>query len=82
MKTAAKAAGRQAMNENKKLFVEKLGSLIKRQTREGRAIKSIYYEVSLTTEYVVIERWAGVQKVNVTGDSCLGIMNDVYKALT
>ena len=70
------------MTENKKLFVEKLGSLIKRQTREGRAIKSIYYAVSLTTEYVVIERWAGsAQKINVTGDSCAAIMHDVYKAL-
>lgn len=72
------------MDENKKLFVEKLGSLIKRQTREGQAIKSIYYAISLTTEYVVIERYAGsayTQKINVTGDSCLGIMNDVYKAL-
>lgn len=69
------------MDENKKLFVEKLGSLIKRQTREGRAIKSIFYAVSLTTEYVVIERWTGAQKIDVTGDSCLGIMHNAYKAL-
>lgn len=72
------------MDENKKLFVEKLGSLIKRQTREGRAVKSIYYAVSLTTEYVVIERHAGpayTQKINVTGNNCLTIMHDIYRAL-
>ena len=32
------------MEEKKKLFVEKLGSVIKRQTRQGRAIEDIYYE--------------------------------------
>lgn len=72
------------MDENKKLFVEKLGSLIKRQTREGRAIKSIYYAVSLTTEYVVIERHAGsayTQRINVTGNNCITIMHELYRAL-
>ncbi|MBQ1452750.1 MAG: hypothetical protein IIZ23_02155 [Ruminococcus sp.] len=72
------------MAENKKLFVEKLGSLIKRQTREGRAIKSIYYAVSLTTEYVVIERYAGsayTQRINVTGNNCITIMHELFRAL-
>ena len=70
------------MNENKKLFVEKLGSLIKRQTTEGKAIKSICYAISLTTEYVIIERYSGyTQKIDVTGDSCIAIMHDVYRAL-
>ena len=70
------------MDENKKLFVEKLGSLIKRQTREGKTIKSIYYAVSLTTEYVIIKHWSGTkQKVDITADNCLGIMHDIYKAL-
>ena len=70
------------MDENKKLFVEKLGSLIKRQTREGQAIKSIYYAISLTTEYVVIERWSGsAQKIDVTGNNCITIMHDIYRVL-
>ena len=68
--------------ENKKLFVEKLGSLIKRQTRQGQAIKDIHYEVSLVAERVVIQYYNGYTKnVDVTADSCLAIMHDVYRAL-
>ena len=70
------------MGEDKKLFVEKLGSLIKRQTREGKTIKSIYYAVSLTTEYVIIEHWLGTeQKVDIAADNCLGIMHDILTLL-
>lgn len=70
------------MEENKKLFVEKLGSLIKRQTRQGQTIKSITYEISLVAERVVIESYNGYKKnVDVTADSCIAIMHDIYKAL-
>ena len=70
------------MEENKKLFVEKLGSLIKRQTRQGQTIEDIHYEVSLVAERVVIKFYGGyVKYVDVTADSCLAIMNDIYKAL-
>ena len=70
------------MEENKKLFVEKLGSLIKRQTRAGQTIKEIHYEVSLVAERVVINHWNGCSEyVDVTGDSCLAIMADITKAL-
>lgn len=70
------------MEENKKLFVEKLGSLIKRQTRQGQTIKSITYEKSLVAERVVIESYNGYKKnVDVTADSCIAIMQDIYKAL-
>ena len=70
------------MEENKKLFVEKLGSLIKRQTSQGQYIKDIHYEVSLVAERVVIKHWNGcTEYVDVTGDSCLAIMADITKAL-
>ena len=71
------------MEENKMIFVEKLGSLIKRQTRQGQTIKDIHYEGSLVAERVVIRFYGGyVKYVDVTADSCLAIMNDIYKALS
>lgn len=70
------------MEENKKLFVEKLGSLIKRQTRAGQTIKEIRYESSQIAERVVIVFYDGFNKaINITGDSCLAIMADIVKAL-
>ena len=70
------------MEENKKLFVEKLGSLIKRQTREGQTIKEIFYAISLVAELVIIRYNSGHEKkIDITGDSCLAIMNDIYRAL-
>lgn len=71
-----------SLGENKKLFVEKLGSLIKRQTRQGQTIEDIHYETSLVAERVVIKYYGGyVKYVDVTADSCLAIMHDIYKAL-
>lgn len=70
------------MEENKKLFVEKLGSLIKRQTRAGQTIKDLRYESSLIAERVVIVFYGGSTKaINITGDSCIAIMADITKAL-
>lgn len=72
------------MEENKKLFIEKLGSLIIRQTRAGKSIKNIHYEhgIPCDTEYVVIEYLSNnVKKINVTGDSCIAIMHDIYMVL-
>lgn len=72
------------MEENKKMFVSLLGNLIKRHTREGKAIKAVRYEMSLTSERVVIERWAGpayTQRIDVTGDNCLTIMLEICRAL-
>lgn len=70
------------MEENKKLFVEKLGSLIKRQTRAGQTIKEIRYESSLIAERVVIVFNGGFTKaINITGDSCIAIMKDICKVL-
>ena len=70
------------MEENKKLFVEKLDSLIRHHTRVGKCIKDIHYEVSFVAECVVITFTDGyVKRIDVTADSCLAIMHDVYKAL-
>ncbi len=70
------------MEENKKLFVDTLGSLIKRQTKAGRNIKEFRYEVSLAAERVVIVFNTGfIRTVDITADSCLAIMSDIYKAL-
>ena len=72
------------MEENKKMFVEKLGSLIIRQTRTGKNIKNMYYERGIPhdIEYVIIEYISGnIKKINVTGDSCMAIMHDIYNVL-
>ena len=70
------------MEESKKLFVEKLGSLIKRQTRAGQTIREIRYESSQIAERVVIVFNDGFNKaINITGDSCLAIMQTIAKAL-
>ena len=70
------------MEEKKKLFVEKLGSLIKRQTRAGQNIKEIRYEMHLAVERVVIVFNTGfIRTVDITADSCIAIMQDIYKAL-
>ena len=70
------------MEENKKLFVEKLGSLIKRQTRAGQTIKDLRYESSQIAERVVIVFYNGFTKaINITGDSCIAIMQTIAKAL-
>ncbi len=72
------------MEENKKMFVEKLGSLIIRQTRAGKSIKNIHYEhgVPCHNEYVVIEYLSGnIKRVNITGNSCIAIMCDIYNVL-
>ena len=70
------------MEENKRLFTEKLGSLIKQHTRAGRNIKEFRYEVSLAAERVVIVFNTGfIRTVDITADSCIAIMQDIYKAL-
>ena len=72
------------MEENKKIFVEQLGSLIIRQNRAGKSIKNMYYEhgVPYDDEYVIIEYLNGnIKRINVTADSCIAIMHDIYRVL-
>lgn len=69
------------MGENKAGFVQELGELLVKYSRED--IAGISYEKdSDGFEAVTIRYTNGYEKTaNVTGDSCLGIMHDVYKAL-
>ena len=69
------------MEENKKSFVEKLGGLIRKHSRAGQKIDRFEYTVEGGEEYVIIHYWCGYKRINVTADSCLAIMHDVYKAL-
>lgn len=70
------------MEENKKLFLEKLGSLLRRcgYTKLDR----LEYVSENSREYAVIH-WAGnvyTDKISIGGDSLLGIMRDITIALS
>lgn len=68
------------MNENKAAFVQELGELLAKYTREN--ISHMEYEEKENVEAVIVHFRNGYSKaVDVTGDSCLAIMHDVYKAL-
>ena len=71
------------MGENKVVFCHELGRLIGRYTRNIE-VEDIRYETDEDTgnEIAVIHFVNGYSKrVCITGDSCLAIMHDVYKAL-
>ena len=65
--------------ENKSMFVEKLGDLLVMYSRERiinmKYIKDNYHE------WVIIEYVDNTIRVDVTGDSCIAIMHDIYKAM-
>lgn len=68
------------MDENKKGFVQELGELLRKYSREN--ISHMKYEKKENVEAVIVHFCNGYSKaVDVTGDGCLGIMHDVYKAL-
>lgn len=69
------------MNENKADFVRELGELLRRYSRED--IECMAYDRDNDGfEAVTISYGNGYERtVNVTGDSCLGMMHDLYKAL-
>lgn len=69
------------MDENKEAFVQELGELLAAYSRED--ITGMSYEKDEDGfEAVTIRYKNGYEKSrNVTGDNCLGIMHDVYKAL-
>lgn len=67
--------------EDKKKFCDELGKLIGRCTR-NIDVESIVYVMEEFGEYAVIHYVNGYKRaVNITGDSCIAIMCDVYKAL-
>lgn len=68
-------------DENKEAFCREMGKLIGRYTRESD-VESITYRVDGCVEYADIRFINGhTRSVNVTGDSCLAILHDVYRAL-
>ena len=75
------------MDENKEVFCRKLGELIGNFTRnfdvQKIEYKKVTDELDRFEELAVIKFVSGHTKaVRITGDSCLAIMHDVYKALT
>ena len=69
------------MNENKQAFVEALGTILATFSRE-EIVRMSYDKDSDGFEAVTIDFGRGRSRtVNVTGDSCIAIMHDVYRAL-
>lgn len=69
------------MNENKQAFVEGLGVILATFSRE-EIVRMSYDKDSDGFEAVTIDFGKGQSRtVNVTGDSCIAIMHDVYRAL-
>jgi hypothetical protein len=67
--------------ENKRGFVSALETALLLYSRE-KIVKMEYTVTEDGTELVKIEFAGGsTAAVNVTGDSCIAIMHDVYKAL-
>ena len=68
------------MSENKTFFVSALGVALA-YSRTG--VKELSYRKDADGSEVVTIRYANGRErtINVTCDSCLCIMNDVYKAL-
>lgn len=72
------------MEENKAGFVQELGELLANYTADRTGVKCMEYtEDRDGFEAVTIYFDNGAERsVNVTGDSCLGIMDDLHAALT
>ena len=66
--------------ENKKEFVEKLGTILIMYSREK--ITKLEY-INMNGEELVCITYVNGRKqyINVWGDSCVAVMNDIYKAL-
>lgn len=65
--------------ENKSMFIEKLGLIIMMYSRER--IKSMKYIKEDYHEWAIIEYVSNTIRVDITGDSCIAIMHDIYKAM-
>ena len=67
--------------ENKSAFVDALGYALRNYTRLG--IGTVTYNKTPDDRELVEIRFlnGGIIRVEVTADSCLAIMQDIYKAL-
>ena len=67
-------------DENKRLFISMLESALIMYSRENLA--RLEYWVCNGDEYITVKFTTGFEKtINITGDSCLGIMKDVVRGL-
>ena len=66
------------MEENKEAFVQELGELLRKYSRED--VAGLDYDPRNETVYITYGN-GYVKPVNVACDSCIAIMADVYKAL-
>ena len=70
------------MNENKRAFVSALETALILYSREKIA-KMEYAVTESGTELVKIQFAGGHNKmINVTGDSCIAVMKDIWEALS
>lgn len=65
--------------ENKKRFVEELGTILLMYSKEK--VNELKYIRDGSDEFVEIICVGYKKRINITGDSCIAIMNDVYKAI-
>lgn len=66
--------------ENKERFIDKLGEILMMYSREE--VAELKYIRKNETEFVEINYTNGYKKyANITGDSCIAIMSDVYRAM-
>lgn len=67
-------------NENKRRFISALESALIMYSRVNLA--RLEYWVCNGDEYITVKFTTGFEKtINITGDSCLGIMKDVVRGL-
>lgn len=68
------------MHENKKEFIRDLETALILYSRVD--IKGLEYFQTEYDEYLIIKFTTGWEKkVNITGDSCIAVMHDLYRAL-
>ena len=65
--------------ENKRRFVEELGTVLLMYSREK--VNELKYVRDGSDEFVEIICTNYRKRIDITGDSCIAIMNDVYRAL-
>lgn len=67
-------------NENKKMFISTVENALLLYSREN--IAQLEYRVCNGDEYVTIKYTTGFERtINITADSCLAIMHDLYRAM-
>ncbi len=67
--------------DNKEKFVEQLGLILMMYSRES--VRELKYIKKDSMELVEISYTGGNKRyINITGDSCIAIIKDIYRALS